>query len=146
MNKIYFIVSFFHSLRDRSRPLQFSTTYSWSTILENQTFLTNRLGGKEHPIFEEKTMYFYNITYYQVNSFLASHRKNSWEPRIIRYWSGKFFSRTYNIFQLHFKVHIFWEGHKILRNLHRRFVLCSANQIYGGDFANWCDLLKIYEL
>ena len=27
---------------------------------------------------------------------------------------------------LFFKVHIFWEGHKILRNLHRRFVLCSA--------------------
>ena len=24
------------------------------------------------------------------------------------------------------KVDIFWEGHKILRNLHRRFVLCST--------------------
>ena len=24
-----------------------------------------------------------------------------------------------------FKVHIFWEGHKFLRNFHRRFVLCS---------------------
>ena len=32
------------------------------------------------------------------------------------------------------KVHIFWEGHKFLRNLHRRFVLCSNGQIYGGDF------------
>ena len=31
------------------------------------------------------------------------------------------------------KVHIFWEGHKFLRNLHRRFVL-SKSQIYGGDF------------
>ena len=37
------------------------------------------------------------------------------------------------------KVHIFWEGHKILRNLHCRFVLCRASQIYGG-------LLRIYEL
>ena len=27
------------------------------------------------------------------------------------------------------KVHIFWEGHKILWNLHRRFVLCGASQI-----------------
>ena len=44
------------------------------------------------------------------------------------------------------KVHIFWEGHKILRNLHRRIVLCSASQIYGGDFAKFCDLLRIYEL
>ena len=27
------------------------------------------------------------------------------------------------------KVHIFWEGHKILRNLHLIFVLCSASQM-----------------
>ena len=26
------------------------------------------------------------------------------------------------------KVHIFWEGHKMLRNLHLTFVLCSASQ------------------
>ena len=41
------------------------------------------------------------------------------------------------------KVHIFWEGHKILRNFHRRFVLC---QIYGGDFAKCSGLLRIYKL
>ena len=44
------------------------------------------------------------------------------------------------------KVHIFWEGHKILRNLHPRFVLCSASQIYSEDFAKFCGLLRIYEL
>ena len=27
-----------------------------------------------------------------------------------------------------FKVHMFWEGHEILRNLHLTFVLCSASQ------------------
>ena len=32
------------------------------------------------------------------------------------------------------KVHIFWEGHNFLQNLHRRFVLFSNGQIYGGDF------------
>ena len=32
----------------------------------------------------------------------------------------------------------------ILRNLHCRFVLCSAGQIYGGDFAKFCGLLRIY--
>ena len=26
------------------------------------------------------------------------------------------------------KVRIFWEGHKILQNLHLNFVLCSASQ------------------
>ena len=44
------------------------------------------------------------------------------------------------------KVHIFWEGDKILWNLHDRFVLFSASQIYGGDFAKFCGLLRIYEL
>ena len=29
------------------------------------------------------------------------------------------------------KVHIFCEGHKILRNLHQLFVLCTASQIIG---------------
>ena len=36
-----------------------------------------------------------------------------------------------------FKVHIFWEGNKFLRNLHSRFVLCSNSQIYGRDFAKF---------
>ena len=27
-----------------------------------------------------------------------------------------------------------------------RFVLCSASQIYGGDFAKFCGLLRRYEL
>ena len=40
------------------------------------------------------------------------------------------------------KVHIFWEGHKILRNLHRRF----DHYFYRGDFAKICGLLRIYEL
>ena len=42
------------------------------------------------------------------------------------------------------KVHIFWEGHKFLRNFHRRFVLCSNSQIYGGDFLKFCGLLRMY--
>ena len=45
-----------------------------------------------------------------------------------------------------FKVHIFWEGHKILQNLHQLFVLCTASQIIGGDFAKFCVLLRINEL
>ena len=35
------------------------------------------------------------------------------------------------------KVHIYWEGHKILQNLHRRFLLCSNGQIYSGDFTKF---------
>ena len=39
---------------------------------------------------------------------------------------------VFNILISWVKVHIFWEGHKILQNLHSRFVLCSASQIYGA--------------
>ena len=46
------------------------------------------------------------------------------------------------------KVHIFWEGHKILQNIHRRF-----DRYYMGDETNlrwrvckFCDLFRIYEL
>ena len=44
------------------------------------------------------------------------------------------------------KVHIFWEGHKIMRNLHRRFDWHCIGQIYDGDFAKFCGILRIYEL
>ena len=47
---------------------------------------------------------------------------------------------------LWFKVHIFWEGHKILRNLHQLFDWQYIGQIIGGDFANFCGLLRLYEL
>ena len=44
------------------------------------------------------------------------------------------------------KVHTFWEGHKILQNLHLTFVLCSNGQTQGEYFAKFCGLLRIYEL
>ena len=44
------------------------------------------------------------------------------------------------------KVHTFWEGHKILQNLHQKFALCCVSQIYSGYFAKFCGLLRIYEL
>ena len=44
------------------------------------------------------------------------------------------------------KVHIFQESHIFLQNLHCRIVLCSASQIYIGDIAKFCGLLRICEL
>ena len=55
-----------------------------------------------------------------------------------------FYLPVFNL--LIFKFHIFWEGHKFLRNLHHRFGLCSNSQIYGGDVAKFCGLLRIYKL
>ena len=45
-----------------------------------------------------------------------------------------------------YKVHIFWEGHKILRNLHLTFDCMYSSQKQGEDFAKLCGLLRIYEL
>ena len=44
------------------------------------------------------------------------------------------------------KVHIFWEGHKILRNLHLTFDYSTYSQKLVEDFAKSCGLLRIYEL
>ena len=44
------------------------------------------------------------------------------------------------------EAHLFWEGHKILRNLHQLFDWQYIWQIIGGDFAKFCGLLRIYEL
>ena len=44
------------------------------------------------------------------------------------------------------KVHIFWEGHKILQNLPLTFVCMYCSQKVGEDVAKFCGLLRIYEL
>ena len=43
-------------------------------------------------------------------------------------------------------VHVFWEGHKISRNLHQLFDWQYIGQITGGDLEKFCGLLRIYEL
>jgi hypothetical protein len=62
------------------------------------------------------------------------HLKRSSFDTIDSSCTGKSFSEALILATT--KVHIFWEGHKILRNLHQFFVLCTASQIIGGDFAN----------
>ena len=44
------------------------------------------------------------------------------------------------------KVHIFWEGLKILQNLHLTFDCMYCSQKLGENFAEFCGLLRIYEL
>ena len=53
---------------------------------------------------------------------------------------GKYLSYEY------LKVHIFWEGHKILQNLHQLIDWQYIGQMIGGDFAKYWGLLRIYEL
>ena len=56
------------------------------------------------------------------------------------------FSLSVILITLEFKVHIFWEGHKILRNLRRLFDWHYLEQTYRGDFAKFYALLRTYEL
>ena len=44
------------------------------------------------------------------------------------------------------KVHIFWEGHKILPNLYLTFDYSTYSQKLGEDLAKFSGLLRIYEL
>ena len=48
---------------------------------------------------------------------------NSWRTTDFSNWISRWFRLI--SWELSSKVHIFWEGHKLLRNLHRRFVLCG---------------------
>ena len=61
--------------------------------------------------------------------------KNLWKSmRLCTYRKRKHFVICKYISTYLCKVHIFWEGHKSLRNLHRRFDWHYVGQIYGGDF------------
>ena len=63
------------------------------------------------------------------------------------YWKlGRAFPSLDHAFSCTYKVHIFWEDHKFLQNLHFRFVLCISSQIYSEDFIKCWRLLRIYEL
>ena len=63
--------------------------------------------------------------------------------KVLKSRISKFFSQSREQFFIKF-IYLFWEGHKIMRNRHQLFVLCTASQIIGGDFANFCGLLRIY--
>ena len=59
---------------------------------------------------------------------------------------GTFFANIFPSLRTFVKVHIFWESHKILQNIHLAFDWHYTGQKQGGDFAKFCGLLRIYEL
>ena len=87
------------------------------------------------------------ILAYEVScSALYYNFGRSWQNRPI--WSSKLDENCGIVLEHIFvdKVHMFWEGHKILQYLHRRFVLRSASQIYSGDFVNFWHVQNIWTL
>ena len=88
--------------------------------------------------------------HFHVSSFLfPSTSRGCWGWRgqglgggIVR---SKVFAKNRSI-DFYGKVHIFWEGHKIVQNLHQLFDWQYIGQIISRDFAKLCGLLRIYEL
>ena len=108
------------------------------------------MGGK-YIYVKAKVEAYLQKTFYNLTTVALHNWRTYGEMRALATHKYKVRTNNKQLFSIHItvyvcKVHIFWEGHKILRNLHRRFVLCSNSQICGGDFAKFCGLLKIYEL
>ena len=59
------------------------------------------------------------------NMLQASTVSNRWDPVL---WYSRHGYNVSEMIKAPGKVHIFWEGYKILRNLHLTFVLCGASQ------------------
>ena len=81
-------------------------------------------------------MFFWHLPNRRKFYFLELENLNFSDWNLLRNWECR-------------KIHIFWEGHKILLYLHLRFVLCSnvkSTVHRGGDFAKFCGLLRRYEL
>ena len=83
------------------------------------------------------------------------HPRHPWGPEYVLLLTNNFPLTSYSFSPLYLKYswlidyavqNIFWEGHKILQNLHCRFDWHYIEKIYGEDFAKFCGLLRIYEL
>ena len=68
------------------------------------------------------------------------------QPASRAQWIKKMKKRISNFLLDIIKVHISWEGHKILRILHLTYVLCSASQKKGEASAKFWGFLRIHEL
>ena len=62
------------------------------------------------------------------------------------FWEGHKILRNLPLTFDYSKVHMFWEGHKIWRNIPLTFDGMYCSQKLGEDFAKFCGLLRIYEL
>ena len=62
------------------------------------------------------------------------------------HWFDFLYEVVISFIKSYIKVHIFLEGHKMLQNLHHLFDWQYIGQIFGGDFAKFCGLLRINEL
>ena len=99
-------------------------------ILENKEFQKLKLSqncSKQQKCFT-KIIFLMKIMFRKIQLFLTL--KSDFESQILHYLTA-----CHYIFL--FKVHIFWEGHKILRNLPLTFDRMYCSQKLGEDFAKF---------
>ena len=155
-----FLFFFWISTRMRSNP---SWSYIWIFCVNSLDFIKVESKYQFQKSLKYETPKFSHVSldhsfciHWQIIIYLpilisvfpiTEHNYKNWEQFFVDFFGLWYFrlcgTCTY-IFTS--KVHIFWEGHKILRNLHDRFDRYYIGQIYGGDFAKICGLLRIYEL
>ena len=121
----------------------------FSNSILNVTKVVGFLVGWLHPrsdIYSFTVLLFNKIFYILQNNIHKTSRKKWWFRDFLKLFfvsitvSSQIVSKIWFRIKLNIqiklfstsiryhKVHIFWEGHKILRNLHLTFVLCSASQ------------------
>ena len=86
-----------------------------------------------------------------INYLLGWNPEWSWKPSALSRWAASLWgSITPFSTKLHSistgKVHIFWEGDRILKNHPLTFDCMYCSQKKGEDFSKFCGLLKLYEI
>ena len=71
--------------------------------------------------------------------FLSLKNKQCFHPKLLRHHPKIMFKNIVQKDMNKFKLHIFWEGHKILRNLHRYYQYILVTTICTGQI--FCVLL-----
>ena len=105
----------------------------WRSFLKNASVL------RSHRKWKKET----EISSNQSSKNLKMHQTVLWKKSVLFFFFSKILLKK-KFYIL--KVHIFWEGDKILQNLHQIFDWQYIGQIIGGDFAKVFGLLRIYEL
>ena len=130
---------FYHKRRDKFKSLLYSSyqcvkvnpnfkrllSIGWHLIWIHCYALTlrgNRLENKFLAMPSQKKMSFFAHCVCMADSRHGFHKPTDQVHVFLRKGFLVGFSSSLG------KVHIFWEGHKILQNLHLTFVLCSASQ------------------
>ena len=105
----------------------------WQKIVASGNWKKWKKSFRKNSNFDKRSMFLVPFEVFLIPVERKFFWKHSW---VLKFWRWNpiwkyicaFLSLKPNLSVSLYKVHMFWEGHKILRNLNLTFVLCSANQ------------------